>query len=473
MNKRLIRLGALFLAILGFLPAFAQSLGMNDGYTRMYGINSRSAAMGGAMVAVAEGIEAIAYNPALLALSKDSTSLQIQTFPSAKLMVNDVNCGPGSAGVVLGMTQKFLRDRIGVGYLLNISAGGGSGGGSSLPLIGGGGYSWPDFQSPSLPLGMGMGIRLHDTLAVGIAPATDLIIRTTEINIPITQVLQGLLGVAIGAPAANVNPGIGLGISPESVSFAIAVAFKPIKYLSLGYINIPMSKVRLRVPLVIRGGGLISDTYTLLINDLSTSPPIEQYGVGVHIPIPKSKLTLAYTYQHLGYGKLYDELYGDYLKYTNPNITDVVSISYSAPAPRKDVNVDRYGIEYIMYLNQFGWAPEVLAKRNAELAIRAGYFYWKTPLPDELWGSDFGNDFQVYSFGLGLKFDRKAKSALVEPRRKNQFAIDLHLQYLTMEDKDYIVQYNYWQQPQGNPTFYYYHTEGEIWALGLEFSWLH
>jgi len=471
MAKRIKWLGGLVFFFSFLSPAFSQMMGLNDGYTRVYGIDSRSAAMGGAMVAVAEGIEAVAYNPAILALTRNTLTAQLQLFPSAKLMVNEVNCAPSGTGVVLGFTQKFLRDRLGVGFLFNLSAGGGSGGGgASLPLIGGGGgYSWPAFSTPSLPLGWGFGFKLHETLGVGIAPASDIWIRLSEINIPVTQLVPALVGISLGTPPTDINPNMGLGISTENVKFAFAIAFRPIKYLSLGYMTIPMSKTRVRIPLVIRGGGLMDDIRTLIISDVSTTPPVEQFGAGIHIPIPHSKLTLAYTYQYLGFAELYEELLGDYLKYSDSLLNEVISVSYSAPSPKDDIHLNRYGLEYILRLGEFG----VLGNRNPELAIRGGYFEWKSILPGGFWGSEFDNDFQVYSFGLGFKFDQKGKSSLERPLVKHQFAVDFHLQYLTMEEKSYITRYGYWQQPLNPADFYYYHTEGEIWAVGLEFTWLH
>ena len=471
MAKRIKWLASVVLFFSFLSPAFAQMMGLNDGYTRIFGIDSRSAAMGGAMVAVAEGIEAIAYNPAILALTRNSLTAQLQLFPSAKLMVNDTNCAPSGTGMVLGFTQKFLRHRLGVGFLFNMSAGGGIGGeGASIPLIGdGGGFSWPTFSAPSLPLGWGFGIKLHETLGVGIAPASDMWIRVSEFNLPMTPYLRVLLGVDVGRPALDINPGFGMGISSENTKFALAVAFRPIKYLSLGYMTIPLSKTRLRLPLVIYGGGVMDDSQSLMIFDINATPPVEQFGAGVHIPIPHSELTLAYTYQYLGFGELYEELYGDYLKYSDPLLNDVVSVSYSAPIPQDDVYLNRFGLEYTLRLGEFG----VLSGRNPELAVRAGYFEWESFLPQVPRDNRFDNDFQVYSFGLGFKFDQKGKASIEQPLVKHQFAIDFHLQHLTMEDKDYVLQYGYWQQPTASEQYYYYHTEGEIWAMGLQFTWLH
>lgn len=440
---------------------YSQTLGLNDGYTRMFGISARSTAMGGAMVGIAEGLDAIAYNPAALALGPNSTSVQFQYFPSSRLMVNETNEGPQGFGLIMGLTQKVLRDRIGVGLLIGYPASVGS--------------DWPTYATGTLPLLMGYGIaiRLHDTLGIGIAPASNLWIRASEIQLSLTQLLTGLLGVSVGAPVSDVNPNIALGISTEDTKYAIAVAFRPIKYISLGYVDIPLTKTRLRIPIVIKGGGMVEDMTMTMLSDISTTPPIQQYGVGLHIPIPQSELTLAWTQQKLGFGDLYDELYGDYLEWSDPKLSAVVSVGYGPPAPMENATVNRYGLEYLLNLKGLGWVPSSLRQRNAVVAFRGGYFQWDSPYPEELWGTRFDSDADIYSFGLGMTFDRKGKSSLERPLAKNQFSVDMDIQYLDLEEKDYKLSYDYWGQPRSPGDVYWYHTEGQIWAVGFQFSWLH
>jgi hypothetical protein len=446
-----------------------------DGYTRMYGLSSRSAAMGGAMVGIAEGIDALAYNPAALALTRNSVSVQVQYFADSKLMVNDTNCGPGGVGIVAGLTQRALRDRLGFGFAFTQSGGGGGGGGGGgLSLLGGGGgYSWPMYGGASLPISYGIALRLHDTLGVGIMPASNLWIRTSPIELGLGQILQSVLGMSIGAPSTDVNPNIGLGLSFEDLRWSFSVAWRPLKYVSFGYQNIPSSKVRLRVPLVIRGGGIIDDIRSMILSDISTSPPIQQYGVGVHIPLPKSNLTLAWSQQLLGFGKLYDELYGDYLKYDDPALKNAVSVGYGAPTPIKDAVVNRFGAEYVLGLACLPGVPKAFERRNAQLALRGGYFQWKSPLPESLHGRSFDNDANVYSMGLGFAFDRASRNALEKPMRNQQFSVDMHVQYIDLAKKDYQLQYDYWGSPMSPGDLYYFHTEGQIWVVGLTLNWLH
>ena len=471
MGKKRIWLGVSLLVLLFATRSFAQM----NGYVEFFGYSSRSAAMGGAMVGIAEGIDALAYNPAALALTRNSVSLQVQYFPSSKLMVNDTNCGPNGVGVLVGLTQRALRDRLGLGVSFSMVASvGGGGGGGGLPMIGGSsGYSWPMYGGPTIPAYYGFALRLHDTLGVGVMPTSNLWIRTSPIELGLTQILQGVLGMSIGAPATDINPNIGLGTSAEDLKWSFSVAWRPLKYVSMGYVNTPLTKTRLRVPITIRGGGVIDDIHTMIMSDISTSPPTQQYGVGLNIPLPLSKLTLAWSQQILGFGKLHDELYGDFLKYDDPALKNAVSVNYGAPSPIKDATINRFGAEYVLGLACLPGVPKALERRNAQLAFRGGYFQWKSPLPDTLHGRDFDNDANVYSMGLGLAFDRANRSSLEKPMRNQQFAVDMHVQYLDIAKKDYQLTYDYWGNPRSPGDLYYFHTEGQIWVVGLELSWLH
>jgi hypothetical protein len=304
-------------------------------------------------------------------------------------------------------------------------------------------------------------------------PASNQWIRTSPIELGLSQILAGVLGITIGAPATDINPNIGMGISSEDLKWSFAVAWRPLKYLSLGYVNIPLTKTRLRVPITIKGGGLIDDQHTMIMSDISTTPPVQQYGVGVHIPIPHSKLTLSWSQELLGFGKLYDELYGDFLKYDDPALKNAVSVGYGAPSPIKDATVNRFGAEYILGLACLPGVPKALERRNAQVAVRGGYFKWDSPLPDTLYGRSFDNDADVYSFGLGMAFDRAGRRSLEKPMTKQQFSVDMHVQYIDIASKDYKLMYDYWGNPRSPGDLYYFHTEGQIWTVGLELSWLH
>jgi hypothetical protein len=434
--------------------------------------------MGGAMVGIAEGMDALAYNPAALALTKNSFSLQLQSFPVSELKVNDTECGPGGIGAIAGLTQKVLRDRIGLGFTFTQSGGGGGGGNGT--------YSWPTFSGPGLldiqgggagigPVNFGLALKLHDTLAIGVMPTSNIWVRTSPIQLGISQLLQTVLGVSVGAPSTNINPNIGLGISLQDTQYAFSVAWRPSKYLSLGYESIPITKIRLEIPILIKGGGLINDINDVVISDIANNPPIQQYGVGVNIPINNTnKLTLAWSQQILGFKTLYNNLYSDYLKYSDPLLTNVISISgVSAPTPVNNAVVNRYGAEYLLGLNGMKGVPKALDRRNAVLAIRGGYFNWNSPYPTTLYGHNFDNDSQVFSGGLGLSFDRAGKSSLDNPLADRTFSIDMHVQYIHIDEKDYQLMYDYWGNPESSGDLFHFHTGGQICVVGVELSWLH
>jgi hypothetical protein len=137
-----------------------------------------------------------------------------------------------------------------------------------------------------------------------------------------------------------------------------------------------------------------------------------------------------------------------------------------------NTDVGRYGVEYILGLK--GWLPDFLSKRNPTAAIRAGFFHWESPYPDDkLWGGDFDLDADVYSGGLGFNFDRKSKSQVQDPTRRRWMSIDLHFQYFKMEERDYQLAYNEWGRPIGPTQVYYYYAEGEIINMGFQFTWWH
>jgi len=459
MRKRLIWRGVFILTFLFSSHLYAQNTGMNDGYTRMFGVSSRGAGMGGAMVGIADGVDAVAYNPAFLAFSDDSFSLGVLNFVKSDLLVNGENEGPQGMGLVFGLTRKVLRDRVGLGFVLSKAVG----------------SEWSAYSPGTLPIpmGLGVGIKAHETLGIGIAPVANFWIRTNEIQVDVANIISGMLGMQLGEPATGVNPNFGLGFSLEEVNFAISVAFRPVKYVSLGYMNVPLSKARLRIPITILGGGIMDDMRMIMINELLSSPPIQQFGVGAYIPVPRGKLTIAWAQQWIGYGELYDELFGEYLKYTNPDISSIASVSYTPPQPKNDVTINRFGLEYIMDLKGIRFVPQAIRQRNGELAIRGGYFEWNSPNPEELYKADFDSNANVYSMGLGLSFDRKGKSSLERPLANNRFAMDVHLQFFDIPAKNYTVAYDYWGQPLSPEDYYYYHTEGQIWTLGLNFTWLH
>jgi len=445
----------------------------------MFGASSRGAAMGGAMTAIAEGAEAAFYNSSALALTPNSTSMEWTSFHS-HLNVNGVNYGPGDSSFgpvpnLIGFNQRFLRDRIGVGLLLRASGFGGGGdvsGGEGLGLISQG-YGEPMYGGATIPLFYGLSFRLHDKLAIGFTQTQNIwLIWTSDVLLNIDDILQSLIGISTGIPPVGLNPNVNISMGTEPGNVGVSVMFKPIKYLSLGYSQKPGSWVRYKVPVILSSTGLLSeDMRIIIVGDFWSSPDKEQVGAAVHVPLPKSMLTLAWSQDHQFWGRQRKDRMKEAAHWTQPDVSRLVNVTYGTPSPIKDISVDHYGLEYVM---NAGWLPtKFLKQRNPQVAIRGGYFHWNSPLPNIHYGGDFDSDADVYSFGLGLGLDRRGKKVQKDPTVPRRFTLDLHAQYFDIEDRDFKLSYDYWGNHRGDSSVYFYHTEGKIMDLGLQATWWH
>jgi len=446
----------------------------------MFGASSRGAAMGGAMTAIAQGADGVFYNSSALALSPNSTSLEWTSFRS-RLDVNGVNYGPGDSNLgpvptLIGLNQRFLRDRIGVGLLLRATGFGGPGDVSSGPAIGliSQGYGEPMYGGATIPLYYGLSFRLHDKLAVGFTQAMNIwLFRTSDVVLNIDDILISLIGISTGIPPVGLNPNINIfAMSTEPGNVGVSATFKPVKYLSLGYSQKPGSWVRYKVPIILTSTGLMSkDIRLIIMGNFWTTPDKEQLGVAVHVPLPKSTLTLAWSQDHQFWGRQRKDEMKDSARYSRPDISRLVNVTYSPSSPINDISVDHYGLEYVM---NAGWLPtKFLKQRNPQVAIRGGYFHWNSPLPNRLYGGDFDSDADVYSFGLGLGLDRRGKKVQKDPTVPRRFSLDLHAQYFDIEDRDFKLSYDSWGNHRGDSSVYFYHTEGKIMDLGLQATWWH
>lgn len=447
----------------------------------MFGASSRATAMGGAMTAISVGAEGAVYNASSLALSPNSASMEWTSFRS-HLNINGTNFGPGDSDFgpmpnLIGLNQRFLRDRIGVGLILVPSGfggpgGKGSGGGEGIGLITNG-YGWPMYGTSTIPLYYGIGFRLHDKLAVGFTQATNItLVRFSDITLNIDDLLESVIGVSTGIPPVGINPNVNISAATEPGKVGVSVTFKPVKYLSLGYAQRPGSWMRLKIPIFLTSTGLMSDDIRILvISDIANTPDKEQLGAAVHVPLPHSTLTLAWSQDHQFWGRLRKDRLKETVRWTEPNIASLIQVSYGPPGPMTDVSVDHYGLEYLM---DAPWLPgKFLKQRNPQVAVRGGYYHWNSPLPNKLYGTDFDSDANIYSLGLGLSLDRRSQKYLKDPTVARRFSLDLHAQYFDLEDRNYKLTYDYWGNHRGSSSVYYYHTEGKITNLGLQATWWH
>ncbi len=468
----------------GLLLCFSlSSLARADGLG-MFGASSRATAMGGAMVGIAQGPEAIYYNPSAIALSPNATSLQVSNL-NANLYVNGENYGPNGTQNMVGFNYRLLRDRVGVGLLLPLSLLGGLGGGGGGPDDPGTGFNladlgehpnfgWPMYGSGMIPTTYALSFRLHDMLSVGISQSMLMYLRFSPAEIDLDAILEGLLGFSLGGePITEANYNWHIGFSTETGEMGYSATFRPLKYVSFGYTHIGKSEFDLMVPVTLRSALLEYDMYYMLLFEIETTPAIDRLGMGINIPLPRSQLTLAYSQDALMYGDLYKDRYDDWAHCARSVKMDTggSTFSYPKPSPRENVTIEHFGLEYLLELK--GWLPDFLSKRNPELAVRGGYFHWDSPYPDKLWGGSFDNDADVYSGGIGINFDRKSKSQVQDPSRSRWVSIDLHFQYFGMDDEDYKLTHDYWMNPRGPSSVYYYHTEAEITNMGIQLTWWH
>lgn len=467
--------------VISGLILFLAGVGVQAEELDMFGASSRASAMGGAMVAVAEGTEAIYYNPSAIALSRNSISA-LWTLRWSHLDVNGKNYGPGDTGInympnLFGLSGRFLRDRIGLGFmmspsgLIGMGGGGGGEGGEGLGLLTSG-YGWPMYAGDDLPIYYGLGFRLHDKLSIGFIQGMNIwLTKFSNLTLNLDDVLDLLLGVSTGVPVPDINPHWYVAVAMEPGDVGFSATFRPVKYLSLGYIKKPGYWIRYKIPVIITSETLLEDDLRLyILGDFFRVVEKEQYGAAVHVPLPKSKLTLSYARDQQFWGRMHDDSLKEHLRRNQTDITKYIQIiGGGATADFDNVSVDRFGAEYVL---EAGWLPtQFLKSRNPKLAFRGGYYHWNSPLPDEKLGDDFDSDADVYSGGLGFTLDRKGRKFLQDPTTRRQFSVDLNVQYFDIEDRDYKLQYDQWGGIRGRSSVYYYHTEGEILNTGLQLTW--
>ena len=467
--------------VISGLILFMAGTGVQAADLEMFGASSRASAMGSAMTAIADGSEAIFYNPSALALSRNTVSLE-WTLRWSHLDVNGRNYGPGDTGLnympnLIGINGRFLRERIGAGIMVNggglggLTGGGGGGGGEGLGLITNG-YGWPMYGSPTIPLYYGLGFRLHDKLSVGFIQSTNIwLTKFSDLTLNLDDVLELFLGLSTGIPVPNINPHWYVAIAMEPGDVGWSVTFRPVKYLSLGYVQRPGSWVRYKIPVIIASESLLDDDLRLyILGDFWNTPDKEQWGAAVHLPLPKSKLTLSYTQDQQFWHRMHEETLKQYLRWTQPEVAGLIQLTGGGPTADWDnVSLDRYGMEYVL---EAGWLPtKFLKERNPKIALRGGYFHWDSPLSDQKMGDDFDSDADVYSGGLGFNLDRKGRKHLKDPSTRRQFSVDVHFQYFDIEERDYKLEYNEWGSVRGSSSVYYYHTEGEILNTGIQLTW--
>jgi hypothetical protein len=293
-------------------------------------------------------------------------------------------------------------------------------------------------------------------------------------------ILESLLGLSTGSIPSNVKGmGFGVGSDPsDDYATAFNVSFRPLKYISLGYMYKPeaWSRYKLRVELVGGPGSLLGDSQYITI-DMKIPGQVETtiYGGAAHIPVPWNEGLLTLSYQHEIQN--WDGFYPQTTQF-QWSASDIFSQEWFSEKLTKDpgledVAFDRFGFEYVGDATPMMFGP--LAKlSNPRFAVRGGYYHWESPQPDVRYDyqlATFDSDADVYSFGLGFGFDRKnTRVALENPLYVRRIEVDLHVQMTDLEDRDYRVQEDIWgNKPLEN---YIINTEGHITNIGLQITWI-
>lgn len=467
-------------ALCTLIVLFSWSGGVLADSADSLGFSSRGTAMGGAMVGIAEGWEAMYYNSSALALSRNSSSINISMIGGGLKQNGENNLGTGNV-FKYAINHRFLRDRVGVGLSVGTAS---SSGGISLDigsLLGGGsGGGWQRYEDSSpLLLNFGLGFRITDWLAVGVYGSRQTqLISAGYIPIVVDPFLEMLLGISTGVIPSNIKGyNFDAGAEPDSeYVYSFSVTLRPIKYISLGYQYIPQtwSRQKLRVELVGGAGSILPETQFILI-DMKTPANVEttQIGGAANIPIPwnDGTLTIAYTHETQNW----DGVYPSSIQYQWDTNDTFNPEWFSDKLPRdpklKDVSFDRYGFEYTGDASpMMFWKLKELS--NPRFAVRGGYYHWNSPQPDPRYSWQLvmlDSDADVYSFGLGFGYDRKnrARPGVAVPPR---LEVDLHYQVTNLEDRDYHLH----QQEFGQIELerYLIRTEGSISYYGVQVTWL-
>ena len=373
--------------LLGFFALLFLPFKARADFFDMYGIGYRAMSMGNAYTAVADDVYAVYYNPAGLAqLSEHEMSLgYIYSSPSLKM-----NGGPGPAQS--RGPDNLKAPVIAMAFNLDEAFEGTLPVHSRFGLI----LSSPDnFQSiyriydpdPSTPHWYRYGDyldRLHLVAGLSLQPdrwkwisfgAGVRFIISGKASMPAMANTEGL-GINLGrtrSPGANFNMDVDTEIAPIA-----GVLLKPTSKLRFGY--------SFRGELELDVAPIIAQAVT------HATPGSNLIDIPINLDIPG--FNAYFLPQQHNFGLAYD---------WTPKLLTSLDISWfkwssyrnpyrGGPTPKwDDTVVPRVGVEY---------------KLTDALALRAGYFYEPSPVPNQYARSNYlDTDRHVFSWGFGYKFN--------------------------------------------------------------------
>ncbi len=449
------------------------------------GVSSRGTAMGGAMVSIANGWEAVYYNSSALALSRDSSSIQFSSVTN-NLEINGEQDIEDGFVAKFGINRRFLRDRIGAGLVVGMNT---SSLGNIVDLdlgaITGGGppnWSWDQYNDPfPIILNAGMGFRITDWLAVGInAAQKDSLISTSNYQLVVDPLLEAVLGIGTGVVYSNLE-GMSFSVGGdegEDYTTGFNVTLRPIKYFSFGYSYAPESWSTYHIRLQLAGGqgGIMGEDQFYFI-EMKAPGQVETtvYGAAAHVPVPWTDglMTLAYSHEAQNWQGFYPSS-----KMYDWSASTIFTPGFFQELAIKDpglenIEFDRYGFEYVGDVPSAVRVWKLKNLNNMKMSVRGGYYHWVSPQPDAIYEWQVAmvdSDADVYSFGLGVGWDKtKGKRAVRNPLNPPRIEIDFHFQQTTLDDRDYNLRPDQWGSLPIED--FYVETSGSITQFGVQVTW--
>lgn len=444
MNRRFVRktaLAAAFVSALGFGLGTAPVA--RAGYGSVFGFGAESIALGGTSLVAGEASPFSAYtNPAMLgflrrpalALGILSTDVDLKGFGRIVIDENGTFGSFNSAGVLGGRGQMIglglpfgKKSRpLTIGVVAYFS-------GDSVSRI-----SSPPVNNPFYPVyqdvtrnaayTVSAGYRVWRGLALGFAANTSLV------SIADYRLVNSTTGADFSASAVEVK-------SAFSPSAAIAYDFAGDAEAGAG--------LPLVLGLMYRGKTELKTKFAVsaeiqnipVVGDLTSYPhfsPAEWIFSGSYRLNPRT--TLAFDLARV-----------DWSEYKNPvgggNINSFIFGSGSANAGFKDVWVPRVGAQH-------KFASRGFVK---EYALRAGYFFYPTPVPDQTGNANFA-DSDRHGISAGAGFGIKNPWVGEEA---SLLHFDLFAQYNRLKERQVVKNL---ATNLGAPG---YRVGGEIWVYGL------
>lgn len=395
-----------------------------------FGAGSRGIAMGNAQVAAVEDYTAPVYNPAALPYIRELIGLKARdqllvngySFISHKLFLNGEDQGLEDIGALNVGTIIPINKRITAGITIflppdkmmvqKIRP-------DSIPR-----YEFYDARYLVPAFNIGIGVKVFKWLSVGLGVYPTFNINTSEINMDLDSTIASVMGSKLAEPKTGINPSAQI----EAIggnAFGFGIHARPFKNLRLGFLfkQKQLSESFIRVKLI---SSLLPESAMEMHGISGFNAASYTFGFAYD---PVDKLTIAFDYSFQKWSEFES---GNEITSTDPNFTTPRS-EFNA----KDIWVPRVGIEFHDDLN-IGFI------RNGRYAIRAGYFFWESPLPPAGTGAVkpwnridknqvipnlIDNDTHSISGGFGFKF----------PIGKiKMFSIDFHAQYLLLEEREHI-----------------------------------